>query len=113
MPGPRASFPQMGQPLAKGKEQAADEQPMQSSKRHSDETWLIRAMEKMECQLHAAMWCGLGVIAHSMGELETCVTNVEGHVTSSEDNEQEDDGLLESDQWGRPHLTPTQQWVES
>ena len=54
-PGPRESFPQMGQSLAKGKEWAMGERPMQSPKRCPDETWLMRAMEIMECQLHAAM----------------------------------------------------------
>ena len=47
-PGPKASFLQAGQPSVKGKEQAVDEQPASSTKRHFDETWLERAMERME-----------------------------------------------------------------
>ena len=45
-PGLKATFPETGQPLAKGKERAADEQPASSAERCFDETWLVRAMEE-------------------------------------------------------------------
>ena len=44
-PGPKAAFPQAGQPSAKGKERAAGEQPASSAQRRFDKTWLERAME--------------------------------------------------------------------
>ena len=47
-PGPKARFPETGQPSAKGKERAADEQPVSSAERCFNETWLVRAMERME-----------------------------------------------------------------
>jgi len=49
-----------------------------------------------------AMQGSLTAIAHSMSELERCVTNMEGHTAPSEDDEQEDNDPLESDEWGRP-----------
>ena len=48
-PGPKAAFLQVGQPLVKGKEQAVEEQPTSSAERRFNETWLMRAMERMEC----------------------------------------------------------------
>ena len=101
-PGPRVNFPWMGQPTAKGKEQAAGEQPAQSSKRCPNKIWLMRAMERMECWLHTAMRCGLNEITHSMSMLKTCMVNVEEHTTSSKIDKQEDVGPLESDLWERP-----------
>ena len=44
-PGPKVTFPQAGQPSAKGKERAAEEQPASSAERRFDETWLERTME--------------------------------------------------------------------
>ena len=101
-PRPGASFPQMGQPTAKGKEQAADKRPAQSPERHSDETWLLRAMERMECRLHAAMQGGLNEITCSMNMLEIHIVNVEKRTASSKLDKQEDIGPLESDLWEKP-----------
>ena len=55
-PGPKATFPQAGQPSAKGKERAAEEQPASSAERRFDETWLERAMEQMEHRLQATTY---------------------------------------------------------
>ena len=49
MPGPKTAFSQVGQPSAKGKERAVEEQPALSAERRFNETWLMRAMERMEC----------------------------------------------------------------
>jgi len=122
MPGPRVSFPQGEQPSAKGKERATDEWPAQGTARHpeesneqaaneqptqstrgcSDDTGLMRAMERMECRLHALMRGGLATLADNMSELERRITNVEGGTAPFEDDEQEDIDPLESDEWGRP-----------
>ena len=59
MPGPRVTFLQAGQPSAKGKEQAADKQPPSSAERCFDETWLERAMKRMECRLQATIHSSL------------------------------------------------------
>ena len=74
-PGPRASFPQMGQPTAKGKEWAAGKRPAQSPERRSDETWLLGAMERMAYWLHTAMRGRLNEISCSMNMLETHMAN--------------------------------------
>jgi len=120
-PGPRLRFPQREQPSAKGKEWATDERPTQgttrhpeesnewaanerptlSARRYSDDTGLMRAMERMEHQLHMVMWGSLNMITCSMSKLERCITNVEGHIAPSEDDEQEDIDPLEPDEWGR------------
>ena len=70
MPGPKAAFPQAGQPLAKGKERAADEQPMSSAKRRFDETWLKRAMERMKHRLQATIHSSLDPVSHSVNDLK-------------------------------------------
>ena len=77
---------------------------MKSPKRCSDETWIMRAMERMECQLHAAMRGGLNEITRSVNMLETCmvIVNMEECTTLSKIDKQEDVGPLESDLWERP-----------
>ena len=76
-PGPKAAFPQVGQPLAKGKEQAAEEQPTSSAERHFDETWLIRAMERMEHRLQATICSSLDPMSRSVNNLEVHVPAIE------------------------------------
>jgi len=63
-------------------------------------------MIKMEHWLQATMWSRLALIACSVGELETRLTSVEGHIMSSEDDEQEGNSPLESNQWERPPHDP-------
>ena len=75
-PGPKATFPQVGQPSAKGKERA-DEQPTSSAERRFDETWLKRAMERMERRLQATIHSSLGPVSRSMNNLKVCVTAIE------------------------------------
>ena len=76
-PGPKAKLPEMGQPSAKGKERAADEQPTSSAERRFDETWLLRAMERMERRLQATICSSLDAMAHSMNNLGAHVMAVE------------------------------------
>ena len=122
MPGPRASFPQWEQCSAKGKEQAADKWPTQGTTRHpeesdervanerpaqsaggySDDTGLMRVMDRMEHQLHASLRGSLAMLTNTVSELERHITSVEGCTVPSEDDEQEDIDPLESDEWGRP-----------
>ena len=102
-PGPKVTFLQAGQPLAKGKEQAADEQPMSSAERCFDKTWLVRAMEKMECRLHATIRSSLDPVAHNMNELEACVTSIEEQVVSRDEDKQKDDSPPDSG-WQRELL---------
>ena len=82
MPGPKAAFPQVGQPSVKGKERAAEEQPASSAERHFDETWLMRAMERMECRLQATVHGSLDPMSHSVNNLKACVTAIEERVVS-------------------------------
>ena len=77
MPGPKAAFPQAGQPLVKGKGRATNEQPMSSAERCFDETWLERAMERMERRLQATIHSSLGPVSRSMNNLKVCVTAIE------------------------------------
>ena len=74
MPGPRATFPQVGQPLAKGKEQVADEQPTLSAERCFNETWLKRAMERMEHRLQVMICSSLDPVSRGVNDLEVHVT---------------------------------------
>ena len=76
-PGPKARLPETGQPSVRGKEQAADEQPALSAKRRFDETWLERAMERMECRIQATICSSLDAMAHNMNDLGACVTAIE------------------------------------
>ena len=69
MPGPKAAFPQAGQPLVKGKERAADEQPASSAERHFNKTWLERAMERVERRLQVTIHSSLDPVSHSMNDL--------------------------------------------
>ena len=103
MPGPRATFPQVGQPSAKGKEQVADEQPMSSAERCFDETWLKRAMERMECRLQATIRSSLEPITHNVSDLKAHVMAVEERVAPREEDKQEDDSPLDSG-WQRDSL---------
>ena len=99
MPGPKAAFPQGGQPLAKGKERAVDEQPASSAKRCFNETWLERAMETMEHRLQAMICSSLDPVSRSMNDLKARVMAIEESVASQEEDEQEDDSPLDSGQW--------------
>ena len=76
-PGPKATFPQTGQPSAKGKERAADEQPASSAERRFDKTWLERAMERMERRLQATICSSLDPVSRSVNDLEARVTAIE------------------------------------
>ena len=76
-PGPKARFPEMGQPLAKGKEQAADEQPALSAERRFDEIWLLRVIEKMECRIQATTRRSLDAMAHNVNDLGARLTAIE------------------------------------
>ena len=86
-PGPKARFPETGQPLAKGKERAADEQPASSAKRCFDKTWLVRAMERMERRIQATIRSSLDAMAHSVNDLGARVTAIEERVDSREEDE--------------------------
>ena len=103
MPGPRMTFLQVGKPSAKGKEQAVDEQPVSSAKRHFDETWLKRAMERMECRLQVMICSSLEPISHNVGNLKACVMAVKEQVAPREEDEQDDDSPLDS-KWQRDSL---------
>ena len=76
-PRPKAAFPQAGQPSAKGKERAVEEQPTSSAERRFDETWLMRAMERMECRLQATICSSLDPVSHSVNDLEARVMAIE------------------------------------
>ena len=75
-----------------------DEQPASSAKRHFDETWLKRAMERMECRLQVMIHSSLDPVSHSMNGLEACVMAIEERVASREEDEQEDDSPFDSGQ---------------
>ena len=81
-PGPKAAFPQSGQPLAKGKERAAEEQPTSSAQRCFDETWLMRAMERLECRLQATIRSRLDTVSHSVNDLRARVMAIKERVNS-------------------------------
>ena len=106
IPGPKATFPQAGQPSVKGKEQAAEEQPTSSAERRFDETWLKRPMERMERRLQATICSSLDTMSHSMNNLGACVTAIEERVDSREEDKQEDDSPLDSGWWGEPPTKP-------
>ena len=106
MPGLKARFPETGQPSAKGKERAADEQPMSSAERCFDETWLLRAMERMECRIQATIRSSLDAMAHNMNDLGACVTAIEERVDSREEDEQEDNSPLDSGWWRESPTKP-------
>ena len=76
-PGLKARFPETGQPSAKGKERAADEQPASSAERRFDETWLLRVMEKMERRIQATTHRSLDALAHNMNNLRARLTAIE------------------------------------
>ena len=98
MPGPKAAFLQVGQPLAKGKERAVNEQPTSSAERRFDKTWLERAMERMERRLQATICSSLDPVSHSVNDLEACVMAIKERVASREEDKQEDDSPLDSGQ---------------
>ena len=106
MPGPKARFPEAGQPSAKGKERAADEQPVSSAERHFDEPWLVRAMERMECRLQATIRSSLDAMAHNVDNLGVRVTAIKERVNSREEDEQEDTVPLTQDGGENPRLSP-------
>ena len=95
-PGLKERFPETGQPSAKGKERAADEQPASSAERRLDETWLVRAMERMECRIQATIRSSLDAMAHNVNDLRVRVMAIEEQVDSREEDEQEDDSPLDS-----------------
>ena len=101
-PGPKARFPETGQPLAKGKERAADEQPVSSAERRFNETWLLRVMEKMERRIQATTCHSLDALAHNVNDLGAHLTAIEERVDSREEDEQEDDSPLGSEWWREP-----------
>ena len=76
-PGPKARLLETGQPLARGKERAADEQPTLSTKSRFDETWLIRAMERMEHRIQATIRSSLDAMAHNVNGLRAHVMAIE------------------------------------
>ena len=77
-PTPRlkARLPETEQPATRGKERAADEQPVSSAERCFDETWLIRAMERMECRIQATIRSSLDAMAHNVNDLGAHVTAI-------------------------------------
>jgi gag-polyprotein putative aspartyl protease len=105
-PGPKAKFPEMGQPSAKGKERAADEQPASSAERSFDETWLLRAMERMERRILATLRSNMDDLKGTVSDLGARVTAVEERVASREEVEQEDDSPLDSERWREPPTDP-------
>ena len=105
-PGPKARLPETGQPLARGKERAADEQPASSAERCFDKTWLIRARERMERRIQAGIHSSLDAMAHNVNDLRARVTAIEEQVDSWEEDKQEDDSPLESGRWREPPAEP-------
>ena len=67
----------MGQPSVKGKERAADEQPTSSAERRFDETWLLRALERMERRIQATTRHSLDALAHNVNNLGARWTAIE------------------------------------
>ena len=63
-----------------------------------DETWLERAMERMERRLQAMIHSSLDPVSHSMNDLKVCVMAIEEQVASQEEDEQEDNSPLGSGQ---------------
>ena len=47
-----------------------------SAKRRFDKTWLIRAMERMECRLQATICSSLDPVSRSVNDLEVHVTAI-------------------------------------
>ena len=76
-PGLKARLLETGQPSARGREQAADEQPASSAERHFDKTWLVRAMERMECRIQATICSSLDAMAHNVNDLGAHVMAIE------------------------------------
>ena len=105
-PGPKVTFPPAGQPSAKGKERAAEEQPMSSAERRFDETWLERAMEQMERRLQATICSSLYPVSRSVNNLKVHVTAIKERVASREEDTQEDDSPLDSGQWRESPTEP-------
>ena len=54
-----------------------EEQPASSAKRCFDETWLKRAMERMERRLQATICSSLDTVSHSVNDLRARVTAIE------------------------------------
>ena len=97
----------------KGKEQAADEQPMLSAERCFNKTWLERAMERMERRLQVTIHSSLEPIMHNMSNLKGHVMAVKEGLTSREANKQEDNDPLESGRGRVPFPTDRVQANES
>ena len=96
----------MGQPSAKGKERAADEQPVSSAERRFNETWLLRVMEKMERRIQATTRHSLDTLAHNVNDLGARLTAIEERVDSCEEDEKEDNSPLGSEWWREPPAEP-------
>ena len=79
---------------------------MSSAERCFDETWLIRAMERMECRLQASIRSSLDAMAHNVNDLGEHVTAIEERVDSREEDEQEDDSPLDAGWWRESPTEP-------
>ena len=75
-----------------------DEQPTSSAERHFNETWLERAMDRMEHRLQVMIRSSLEPITHNVGDLKVHVTAVKEWATPREEDEQEDNSPLDSGQ---------------
>ena len=53
-----------------------------SAERHFDETWLMRAMERMAHRLQATIRSSLDPVSRSVNDLEAHVTAIEERVVS-------------------------------
>ena len=73
-----------------------DEQPTSSAERHFNETWLERAMDRMEHRLQVMIRSSLEPITHNVGDLKVHVTAVKEWATPREEDEQEDNSPLDS-----------------
>ena len=105
-PGPKARFPETGQPSAKGKEQAADEQPALSAERCFDKTWLLRVMQRMERRIQATTCSSLDALKYTVNDLGARVMAIKERVDSRKEDEQEDDSPLDSERWREPPTKP-------
>ena len=81
---------------------------MSSAKRRFDETWLVRAMERMERRIQATIRSSLDAMAHNVDDLGARVMAIEERVDSREEDEQEDNSPLDTGRW-RESLTEPRQ----
>ena len=104
--GPKERLLETGQPSVRGRERAADEQPALSAERCFDEIWLVRAMERMECRIHATIRSSLDAMAHNVNDLGAHVTAIEERVDSREEDEQGDNSPLDTGRWRESPTEP-------